>query len=51
MVAFKITLFLFSSKRKSPYKTKSYLTLSDMESKLSQMDFTLFIKETRLCEK
>ena len=38
MVVFKITLFLFSSSHESPYESKSSLTLSDIESKLSQMD-------------
>ena len=46
VVAFKITLFLFSSNHRSPYKSKFSLTLTDIESKLSQMDFTLFIRTT-----
>ena len=41
MVVLKITLFLFSSNLKSPCKSESSLTLSDIDSKLSQMDFTL----------
>ena len=33
MVASKITLFLFSSNRESPNKSKSFLLLLDMNSK------------------
>ena len=46
-----MTLFLFSSNRESPYTSKSSLTLSDIESQLSKMDFTLFVRATRWCEK
>ena len=42
---------MFSPNRESPYKSKSSLKLSDIESKFSQMDFTLFIRITRWCEK
>ena len=38
------TLLLFSSNRESPNKSKSFLTLSGIESILSQTDFTLFIR-------
>ena len=44
------TLFLFSSKRGSPYKSISFLTLSDNELKFSEMDFTLFIGTIRFWE-
>ena len=41
---YKISLFLFLSKRESPYKTTSFLTLSDKDSILSETGFTLFIR-------
>ena len=47
-VASKIILFLISAKRGSPYKSTSFLTLSDNES---EMDFTLFIIAIRFWEK
>ena len=40
----KISLFLFVSKRESSYKSRSILTLSEKDSKLSETDFTLFIR-------
>ena len=45
------TLLLFSSNRESPNKSKSFLTLSGIESILSQTDFTLFIRSKRWYEK
>ena len=51
IVASRITLFLLSSNRESPNKSKSFLTLSGIDSKLAQTDFTLFIRSTRWCEK
>ena len=37
-------MFLFISKRGSPYKSKSFLALSDKESKPSKIYFTLLIR-------
>ena len=42
-----VNLLLFSSKRESPYKSNVILLLSVIESKLLQMDFTLFTKSVR----
>ena len=39
-----------NSNPKSLCKSKSSLTLPDIESKLSQMDFTLFIRTTQWYE-
>ena len=39
-----INLFLFSSKWESPYKNNVILLLSVIDSKLLQMEFTLFIR-------
>ena len=47
MVASKISLFLFVSKRESPYKSISLSTLSEKDSKLSETDFTRFIRSKR----
>ena len=46
-VGSKINLFLFPSRRESPYKSISFLTLSDKDSKFSKIDFTLFIRSMR----
>ena len=35
----KVTLFLFLSKRESPYSSKSFLKLSQKDSKLSEIYF------------
>ena len=43
-IASKINLFLFPSRRKSPYKSISFLTLSDKDTKFSKNNFTLFIR-------
>ena len=43
-VASKKDLFLFSSKLESPYKRISFLTLPEDGSKLSDTDFTLFLR-------
>ena len=51
MVASKIILFLFSSKRESPHNRISRLLLSVMDSKLIVTDFTLFIRSMRWLEK
>ena len=51
MIAFKITIFLLSSNRESPHKSKSSLTLSGIDSKLSHTDFTQEHRTTRWCEK
>ena len=42
-----LNLFLFSSKRESPYKSNDILLLSVIDSKLLQMDFALFIRSMR----
>ena len=47
IVASKISLFLFVSKRESPYKSISLLILSEKDSKLLETDFTLFIRSKR----
>ena len=47
IVASKISLFLFVSKRESPYKSISLLILSENDSKLLETDFTLFIRSKR----
>ena len=44
IVASKISLFLFVSKRESPYKSISLLTLSEKDSNSWETDFTLFIR-------
>ena len=44
IVASKISLFLFVSKRESPNKSIPFLTLSEKDSKSSEIDFTLFIR-------
>ena len=46
-VASKINFFLFPSRRESPYKSISFLTLSDKDPKFSKIDFTLFIRSMR----
>ena len=46
-VASKINLFLLLSSRESPYKSISFLILSDKDSKLSSTDLTLFIRSRR----
>ena len=46
-----LNLFLFSSKRESPYKSTSFLILSENELKFSEIDFTLFIRTIRFWEK
>ena len=43
VIAFKITLSLFSSSHEPPCKSKSSLTFPSIESKLSQLDFMLFL--------
>ena len=40
----KISLFLFVSKRESPYRNISLLILSEKDSKLLDTDFTLFVR-------
>ena len=50
-VASKIYLFLLLSKCESPYKSISFLSLSGKDSKLSSIDFTLFIRSRRYREK
>ena len=40
-------MFLFISKRRSPYKSKSFLAFSDKESKPSKIYFTLLIRSIR----
>ena len=47
IVTSKISLFLFVSKRESPYKSISILILSEKDSKLLETDFTLFIRSKR----
>ena len=47
----KITLFLFSSNRESPNKSKSFLLLSDKNSNFWNTDFTIFIRLARWVEK
>ena len=42
---------MFSSNRELRYKSKSSLKLPGINSKSLQMDFTLFIRTTRWCEK
>ena len=42
---------MFISKRGSPYKSKSFLALSDQESKPSKIYFTLLIRSIRCWEK
>ena len=44
IAASKISLFLFVSKRESPNKTIPLLTLSEKDSKSSEIDFTLFLR-------
>ena len=43
--------FLFSSNRGSPYKSTSFLILSENELKFSETDFTLFITSVKFWEK
>ena len=47
LVASKMSLFLFSSKRESLYKSTSLLLLPDKDPKLSKTEFTLFIRSMR----
>ena len=44
MVASKISLFLIVSKRESPCRIISLLILSGKDPKLSETDFTLFMR-------
>ena len=44
IVASQISLFLFVSKRESPHKSIPLLTLSEKDSKSSEIDFTLFLR-------
>ena len=44
MVASKISLFLIVSKRESPFRIISLLILSGKDPKLSETDFTLFMR-------
>ena len=46
-VAPKMNLFLLLSSCESPYKSISFLILSDKDSKLSSTDLTLFIRSRR----
>ena len=46
-----MNLFLLLSKRESPYKSMSFLSSSDKDSKLSNADFSLLIKLKQYCEK
>ena len=43
IIASKISLFLFATKRESPYKSIAALTLSEKDSKSSEIDFTVFV--------
>ena len=51
IVASNISLFLFVSKRESPYKSISLLILSEKDSKLLETDFTLFIRSKTIMTK
>ena len=47
IVASKVSLFLFVSKRELPYKSISLLILSEKDPKLLETDFALFIRSKR----